>query len=156
MDETGLPFVDEHAVTVGAPAAAVWAELVETLDRSFSGPATGWYVRAVGGHDRTASGPRPLTTGSTFPGFHVVTAVPGRELALEGRHRFSTYALTFRLDPAGPDRTRLRAESCATFPGVLGGTYRALVLGTRGHVVLMRRMLGSIRDRAEGRGRAAA
>jgi hypothetical protein len=156
MDDAALPFVDDHAVTVGAPAAVVWVELVETLDRSFSGLVTGWYVRAVGGLDRDASGPRPLTTGSTFPGFHVVRSVPGRELALEGRHRFSTYALTFRLDPAGPDRTRLRAESRATFPGVLGATYRALVLGTHGHVVLMRRMLGSIRDRAEGRGRAAA
>jgi hypothetical protein len=150
------PLVDEHATTVGAPPGEVWAALVGTLDRSFSSPQAGWYVRAVGGHDRGPSGPRPLAEGSAIVGFHVVAADPGRELVLEGGHRFSSYTLTFRLDPVGAGRTRLRAETRASFPGVLGGTYRLLVIGTRGHAVVMRRLLAAISDRAEAPGAAAA
>ena len=58
-------------------------------------------------------------------------AEAGRELVLGGSHRFSSYALTFRIDEFGPDRSRLRAESRATFPGVTGGGSRRLVLGPR-------------------------
>src|SRR5690606_26998270 len=108
--------------------------------------------RLVGVADGTASGPRPLAVGSAFPGFRVVVAVPQRELVLQGRHRFSTYALIFRLEPAGASGTRLRAESRAAFPGRPGTLYRLLVVGTRGHVILMRRLLATVRRRAEDRG----
>lgn len=53
----------------------------------------------------------PLAEGSVFAGFRVVAAVPGRELVLQGSHRFSTYALVFRLDELAPGRSRLRAET---------------------------------------------
>lgn len=75
------------------------------------------------------------------PGFHVVTAVPAKELALAGSHRFATYALIFRLEEAGAGRTRVRAESRAAFPGPAGRLYRLLVIGTGGHALAVRRML---------------
>jgi hypothetical protein len=87
--------------------------------------------------------------GSTFPGFRVAAVVPGRELVLGGRHRFSSYALIFRLEPAGPGRSRLTAETRARFPGPAGGLYRLLVLGTGGHAVGVRRLLAAVRRRAE-------
>jgi hypothetical protein len=54
-----------------------------------------------------------------FPGIHVEAAEPGQELALAGSHRFS---------------------DCA---------YRALVIGTRGHVLVTNRILSAVRRRAE-------
>jgi len=69
---------------------------------------------------------------------------------LQGSHRFSDYALTFRLEEVGPGRFRLSAETRAAFPGLTGGIYRLLVVGTRGHVVLVRRMLTGIKRRSEG------
>ena len=148
MQIAALPHVDEHATTVAAGVDDVWSSLLETLDRTFHGVAVTGYTRAVGCADPTASGPRPLAQGSTIPGFRVVTAVPGRELALEGRHRFSTYALIFRLEPLRADRTQLRAETRAAFPGALGRVYRALVIGTRGHVLGVRRLLAAVARRA--------
>jgi len=149
MDMAALPYIDEHATVVAAEADDVWRGLGETLDRSFSRSGAAGYARLVGCADRTASGPRPLAEGSTFPGFRVVAAVPGRELVLEGRHRFSSYALIFRLEDVSPGRSRLRAETRAAFPGLAGGLYRRLVIGTGGHVVAVRRLLLAIRRRSE-------
>ncbi|MFF5009115.1 hypothetical protein ACFY3G_40600 [Streptomyces phaeochromogenes] len=149
MQIPSLPYCDEHTTVVAAGADDVWRSLGDTLDRSFSRPGASRYARLVGCADRSASGPRPLAEGSTFPGFRVAAAVPGRELVLGGRHRFSSYALIFRLEPAGPGRSRLTAETRATFPGPAGGLYRLLVLGTGGHAVGVRRLLAAVRRRAE-------
>ncbi|GGX08652.1 hypothetical protein [Streptomyces lomondensis] len=144
-----LPFVDEHTTVVAADAGVVWRELGEVLDRSFGGGRAAGYATLVGCADRTASGPRPLSQGATIPGFRVASAVPGAELVLIGRHHFSTYALIFRLDGAGPGRTRLRAETRARFPGPAGALYRQLVIGTGGHALGVRRMLTAVRRRAD-------
>jgi hypothetical protein len=140
-----LPYVDEHATEIAAGVEEVWRGLLDGVDSAFSGSGGAVVARAVGCIDRTASGPRPLADGSTIPGFHVVAAEPPRALVLEGRHRFSAYALIFRLEAAGAACTGLRAESRAAFPGVAGGTYRLLVVGTRGHVVAVRRLLSGVR-----------
>ncbi|MEV4945465.1 hypothetical protein [Streptomyces sp. NPDC053755] len=147
MEIAALPYIDEHATVVPVGADAVWRALLDALEGSFAGSGGARYARLVGCADRTASGPRPLAEGSALPGFRVTVADPGRELSLEGRHRFSTYALTFRLDDAGPGRTRLRAESRGAFPGPAGRVYRGLAIGTGGHAVGMRRLLGSIARR---------
>ncbi|MGW2424656.1 hypothetical protein ACWC0C_36365 [Streptomyces sp. NPDC001709] len=149
MQITSLPHLDEHTTDIAAGADDVWRSLAAELDRSFSHPRAAGYARLVGAAECTTSGPRPLAAGSTFPGFRVVAALPGRELVLQGRHRFSSYALIFRLDADGPGRSRLRAESRATFPGLAGGVYRCLVMGTGAHVVGMRRLLSAIRRRCE-------
>ncbi|MCB5909719.1 hypothetical protein [Streptomyces pinistramenti] len=149
MEIASLPYVDEHTTVVAAGTDDIWRGLSETLDRSFSGPGMAVYARLVGSIHCTVSGPRPLAEGSTLPGFRVVAAVQGRELVLEGRHYFSSYALIFRLDHVNPGCSRLSAESRAAFPGLAGGLYRRLVIGTGGHTVGMRRLLSAIRRRCE-------
>ncbi|EMF53393.1 MULTISPECIES: hypothetical protein [Streptomyces] len=145
-----LPFVDEHAVLVEANADDVWWALAETLDWAFSRPAVVRYAKLVGCADHTAAGPRPPVEGATtFPGFRTAAATPPRELTLLGRHRFSSYTWTFRLDAEGPDHIRLRAETRAAFPGPAGGLYRLLVLGTGTHAKHTRRLLTDVRRRAE-------
>jgi hypothetical protein len=147
MPITELPRVDEHIVLVEAGLGDVWSALVESLDGTFGRRGSAVYAWAVGCVPPTSSGPRPLVVGSTIPGFAVVSMAPD-ELVLEGRHRFSAYALTFHLDDLG-DRTRLRAETRAEFPGVAGGAYRALVIGTGFHVLGVRRLLDGVCRRAE-------
>ncbi|MET8028931.1 hypothetical protein [Streptomyces avermitilis] len=149
MQIASLPYLDEHATVIAAETADVWRGLAETLDRSFSRPGMAGYTRLVGCADCAAFGPRPLAEGSTFPGWRVAAVDPGRELVLQGRHRFSSYALIFRLEHVGPGRSRLRAESRAAFPGLTGALYRGLVIGTGGHVVGMRRLLSAVRSRSE-------
>jgi hypothetical protein len=146
---TEPPFLDEHATTIAADVADVWPALVEVVGRELSHRGMSTYARLIRSDDWTASGPRPLAEGSTMPGFRVIRAVPGSELALAGRHRFSSYTLTFRLDQVGPSRSRLRAESRAAFPGVTSRGYRLLVVGSRGHAFAVRRMLANVRRRAE-------
>lgn len=140
-----LPHIDEHAIVVEAPPERVWSALGEML--SPSSPATRMIGRALKARPLDPSGD-PLESGAAVPGFRVARAKPAAELALEGDHRFSHYALIFRLDGLAEGRTRLRAETRAVFPGPAGRVYRALVIGTRGHVVAVRRLLRSIRDRA--------
>jgi hypothetical protein len=149
MTSSELPFVDEHATTIATGTDEVWPVLLETLARTFSRTGAAGFATIVGCADRSNGGPRPLAEGSTTPGFRVASAVPGSELVLEGRHRFSSYALIFRLDRLGPDRSRLRAETRAEFPGVSGGIYRFLVIGTRGHLVAVRRLLSTVKHRSE-------
>ena len=144
-----LPHIDEHSVVVDASADACWSSVIDVVARAFSGRATGLVARALGCAETAVAGPRPITAGSTFPGFRVSVAEPPNELALEGSHRFSRYSLVFRVDPLGAARSRLRAETRAVFRPRLGRLYRALVIGTRGHVLVVRRLLASIRERAE-------
>lgn len=144
-----LPHVDEHAAEIAASPAAVWEALLKAVERSISAGAAPRYARLIGCADTEASGPRPLDVGSSFPGFHVATAVPGKELELAGSHHFSNYALVFRLDELAAGRTRVRAETRAEFPRLRGRVYRALVIGTRMHVLVTRRLLGATQRRAE-------
>jgi hypothetical protein len=150
--EERLPHVDEHSLQIAAGPDAVWEAMQRVLDGSFGTTATGRVAGLLGCADVTASGPRPLATGSAFPGFHVEAADRPRQLTLAGSHRFSDYALIFRLDELASDSTRLRAETRAVFPGLEGRIYRTLVIGTRGHVLVTRRLLGAVKQRAERNG----
>lgn len=141
-----LPHIDEHSVAVEADVDATWAACLRVVDGSF-GPV-GRTARLLGCEDTAASGPRPLAGGSTLPGFHVERAEPKQTLALVGRHRFSRYALIFRLEPNG-EGTTVRAETRAEFPGIKGGAYKTLVIRTRGHVLVTRRLLSAMKRRAE-------
>ncbi len=150
MQISELPFIDEHSVTIAAGVEDVWAALVDQVgSRMFAGRVAPTFARLVGADDRVASGPRPLTEGSTLPGFHVASEVPSSELVLQGHHRFSTYALSFHLERISPRRTRLRAETRAAFPGRAAGIYRLVVIGTGGHVVAVRRLLSEINRHVE-------
>lgn len=148
-DPERLPHVDEHSLTVGAGREATWAALLRVAEAMTSSAVAPRYARLVGCADTAATGPRPLTVGSAFPGFHVAAAEPPAELALAGSHRFSDYALIFRLEELAAERTRLGAETRAEFPGPKGALYRGLVIGTRLHVLATRRVLGATKRRAE-------
>jgi hypothetical protein len=138
-----LPLIDAHEVTIAADAESVWdatAFVAEHLGGRF-GPV---FARVLGCAETEPEFPR------TVAGFRVAAAERPRRLVLSGRHRFSRYALEFATRPA--DRagaTVLRAETRAEFPGPAGRVYRALVIGSRGHVVAVRRLLGSVKRRAE-------
>jgi len=144
-----LPWVDEHGIELDATPAVVWPALLRTVERMTAGRGAPAYARAVGCADTEAGGPRPLEVGSTVPGFHVIELLADRLLVLRGAHRFSDYALVFRLEPLGGVRTRLVAETRAEFPGLKGRVYRALVIGTRMHVLIVRRVQHGVARRIE-------
>ncbi|WP_330183999.1 hypothetical protein OHB26_10520 [Nocardia sp. NBC_01503] len=115
-----LPYIDQHSTLVPADRARTWSALLRT----------------------TCEDPDDL---STLPrGFTLDEADPPHRLALTGRHPFSRYALVFRLDEETPTGTRLTAESWGEFPGPHGRLYRALVIGTGGHRLVVRAMLRRI------------
>jgi hypothetical protein len=144
-----LSHIDEHSVVVEAGRVPTWEALLRVAEGSFSAGATPRFARLLGCADTAAAGPRPLATGSTVPGFHVESAHAPSELALVGSHRFSKYALTFRLDELEAGRTRVRAETRAEFPGAKGAVYKGLVIGTHMHVLVTRRILNAAKRRAE-------
>ncbi len=131
-----LPYIDEHSQRVDAPADAVWAALSKVLRRQMGGSAR--MARILGCDPAQGTARFAGRPGDAVPGFRVVEADPGR-LALRGRHRFADYALTFVLDGH-----RLRAQTHAAFPGVLGRLYRAAVIGSGGHRLMTRRLLREV------------
>ncbi|PRH78631.1 hypothetical protein C6N75_13855 [Streptomyces solincola] len=144
----GLPLVDEHRVRIAAGADRVWAALGGWLGER-AGPGAAAYARLVRAEPAAASG-APLAEGATLPGFRVARAVPGERAVLTGRHCFSRYAAVPVLTGDGEGGTVLAVRTYARFPGPLGAVYRALVFGSGGHAVAVRRMLDSVRRRAEG------
>ncbi|MEO5874877.1 MAG: hypothetical protein ABIS86_15920 [Streptosporangiaceae bacterium] len=141
--------MDEHSVVVSAAPDEAWKATLRGMEKTFAPGRTGLVVRVLGCRDLSARGPRPLAVGSAFPGFHVAVADAPHELLLAGRHRFSDDALILRLDELPAGKVCLRAESRAAFPGAHGTAYRTLVIGSRGHVLAVRRLLASVRRQAE-------
>jgi hypothetical protein len=154
VDALELPYVDEPTIAVAAPPQATWAALLAVVERAFGSPGATQLARLLGCTPSQAAGPRPLDVGSTLPGFEVTLAEPLARLTLAGRHRFSRYALSFRLHPHSGGATLLRAETRAAFPGLHGGIYRELVIGSRAHALLTRRILVAVARRAGDAGRA--
>jgi hypothetical protein len=124
-----LPFVDVHTVHVAAPPAEVWASLEHHVGKSLRFPPGHPLPRVLNAQPRT--------------GFDVAERSPTSRLRLVGRHRFSDYALEFDLEGVS-DGTFLRAKTFAVFPGIRGRVYRALVIGSGGHRLLVRRFLRSV------------
>jgi hypothetical protein len=69
-----------------------------------------------------------------------------------GEHRFSRYALIFRITEREGAPLLISAETRAEFPGRSGRAYRTLVIGSRGHVIATRSILRGIRKRAQNPG----
>jgi hypothetical protein len=144
-----LPEIDEHGSLVLAPVPDLWEALLEVVSRSFSGPARTRVARALGCAHTEARGEIDRI-GSTIPGFVVARVVEPAVLALEGEHRFSRYALIFRLERTRDGNSLLRAETRAEFPGFKGAVYKGLVIGSRCHALGVKRILSAVRSRAEG------
>jgi hypothetical protein len=126
-----LPYIDEHVVRVDAPRELVWAALQRyTTSLLRNGERNPLLVLL---------GPEPRA------GFAIAESDEPRRIILVGRHRFSRYRLVFELTDAPGDGTLVRARSYAAFPGLHGRAYRALVIGTRLHVVATNHMLRAIR-----------
>jgi hypothetical protein len=121
-----LPYIDEHVTTVRAHRAATWSALLGMWCSDPDDPST---VRS--------------------PFFWLGEAEEERRLALNGGHLFANYRLVFELADDGPRHTRLAATTWAEFHGIHGTVYRALVIGTGGHRVAVRRMLKHIAAQAE-------
>ena len=129
-----LPYIDEHSQRIAAPADRVWTSLLKVLRREMGGSAA--IARILGCDPLQGTVGFAGRPGEAVPGFRVVEADPGRRLVLRGRHRFSSYALTFVLDG-----DRLCARTNAEFSGILGWLYRAAVIGSGGHRLVTRRLL---------------
>jgi hypothetical protein len=142
-----LPHIDEHSVSIAAPSDVVWRSLLDVVCGLTSGRARP-VARALGCAQIEHRG-EPGRIGSTVPGFIVTRAVPPAVLALMGEHRFSRYALIFRIDETLAGPVTLRAETRAEFPGGRGRAYKAMVIGTRGHVVATKSILSRVKRRAE-------
>ncbi|WP_445167202.1 hypothetical protein ACTXG7_25845 [Mycolicibacterium sp. Dal123E01] len=115
-----LPYIDEYAITVAADRETTWHAVLRTMCRNPKDP-------------------------ETLPfGFILDAAEQPDRFACKGRHWFSVYKLVFLLadDPAGG--TRVTAQTWAAFPGVKGKIYRALVIGSGGHRIVVRNMLRRI------------
>src|SRR5262245_33076466 len=132
-----LPYIDEHSQRVDAPVEVVWTALLQVLRRQMGGSAR--IARILGCDPAEGTAEFAGRPGETVPGFRVVEAEPGRRLVLRGRHRFSNYELMFIVDG-----DRLRAQTHAAFPGVLGRLYRAAVIGSGGHRLATRRLLRQV------------
>jgi hypothetical protein len=128
---TAPPFLDEHAIRIAAPPTLVWTALQRHVAES---------LRRADGHPFTK-----LLGADPPAGFEVAERDPGHRIALVGRHRFARYMLAFELSEMPDGATLLRAQSYAAFPGIAGRAYRALVVGTRSHVVVTKHLLRSIR-----------
>lgn len=142
-----LPFVDEHVIGIEATERATWEALLATLPKAFGSRRTAGLAGLLGVEHRRREGEFGKI-GSTLPGFVVARAVPPAVLAVLGQHRFSRYALIFRIEKTDAG-VRLRAETRAEFPGAKGRAYRAMVVGTRIHVLVTRRILAAVAHRAE-------
>lgn len=149
LDE--LPRIDTHTVTIRAAPEVAWDAAWSTLHTLGDSPTVRTAARLLACDPSTPSGGgRGCTSRSIIPGFWVALADPPRLLVLRGTHRFSRYGIVLRLDPS-PTGVRCEFESRASFPGVHGTVYRLAVIGSRGHVCAVRRLLRRIQYRAEHR-----
>lgn len=137
-----LPYIDEHAMAVTASRERVWEAVVQVLRKEFGGSDLA--ARVLGCDPARGTPEFDGSAGQALPGFRVAQSERGHRLALEGRHRFSSYRLTVILDEG-----RVRAQTHAAFPGVLGQLYRAVVIGTGGHRLVTRRLLKQIAGRCK-------
>ncbi len=132
-----LPWIDEHRQKVRGTPEVVWAAMLRIVGCAMStSPRFARFLRCdPAGRSDTWTG----RAGETILGFRVEDVESGRRLVLRGRHRFADYQLTFILEG-----NELRAETRAAFPGIEGRVYRAAVIGTGGHAIILRRILRRI------------
>lgn len=130
----GLPYIDQHEVRIPASREVAWKALEQYVAALLRRTERGLFTKLLGAVPRA--------------GFEIAKRAPPDRLTLVGRHRFARYQLAFDLTEAADSGTELRATTHAEFPGFRGRAYRALVIGTRAHIVVTSYILRSIRRRA--------
>lgn len=134
MVAPSLPYIDEHRLEVRATPERTWHAVGQFVRERLTRPAPAPFVR--------------LWRLSPTSGFAIAEEIAPRRLALRGQHRFSRYALAFDIAP-GSGSVVVTARTAAEFPGISGSVYRALVIGSGGHGVIVRHMLRRIAKSAE-------
>jgi len=150
-----LPFIDVHSRTVGAHPERVWDALAEVMrgwtERPLPKVLAGigpLFTRALACSDTEPPAPG-VGMPDSIVGFHVALAESPSLVSFQGWHRFSRYALTFRIQPADVSGSLIEAETRAAFPGRGGRLYKQAVIGSGGHVLVVRRMLAAVKRLAE-------
>jgi hypothetical protein len=148
-----LPFIDAHSIDVNAPPERVWDTLVWEVLPQFGG---GWGRLGTGRLGRMSARilgapyADPPVPGSGVPqtivGFRVERAERPSLIELTGEHRFAAYTLILSIETADDEsKSRLTAQTRAAFPGTAGRAYRAAVIGTGAHQLIVRRLLSRVR-----------
>jgi hypothetical protein len=148
-----LPFIDAHSIEVDAPPERVWDTLLWEVLPRFGG---GWGHLGTGRAGRVgarllgAPYTDPPAPGAGVPdaivGFRVERAERPSLIALAGEHRFAAYTLTLNITLTDDEsKSRLTAQTRAAFPGAVGRFYRAAVIGTGAHQLIVRRLLSRVR-----------
>jgi hypothetical protein len=132
-----LPYIDEHRLEVRATPERTWDAVVQFVQDRLTRPAPVSFVQ--------------LWRLSPASGFAIAEKIAPRHLALRGQHRFSRYELAFDIAPRSGSVV-LTARTAAEFPGISGSLYRALVIGSGGHGIIVRQMLRRIAKSAERAG----
>jgi hypothetical protein len=143
-----LPFVDRHSITIAVSPQLTWDAMLVVVGKVGEERRSKALAKGLGCTPCDAEGDWG-EIGSSVPGFLVTRAVAPAVLALMGEHRFSRYALIFRIVERNSGLTECSAETRAEFPGGKGKAYKGLLIGTRGHVVVTNSILRSIRKLAE-------
>jgi hypothetical protein len=123
-----FPFVDVHSKFYRSSRTEVWQALQHWVHK-LTQPAPAWFVT--------------LWKLEPQSGFAITQEVVGEKIVLRGDHRFSSYELTFAVS-AEADGFRVAAQTNAQFHGVPGSLYRAMVIGSGGHTVIVRWVLYKI------------
>jgi len=141
-----LPYIDAYGVEVPAGADATWKALLRVARGSFSGTGEHWVGRLLGLSPASAQGAwaPDMQPGVALPGFEVDDVRRGELLSLRGGHRFSRYRLDFEVVEAGDGRPGELGPGPRPHLRPAGAAYRALVIGSGGHRVVVRRMLGRV------------
>lgn len=148
MRTEGFPFIDSPSIDVMASPQRCWDAMTTVIGGRLERSGARAVAAVLGCDDRVARGSHQAA-GSTLAGFHVARSDPPVRWRLEGAHRFSQYSLEFLVEDLRDGRSRVHAESRARFSGWYGTMYRALVIGSHGHRVVVRRMLEGIKRHAE-------
>lgn len=145
-----LPYIDEHSIRIGATCERAWQALVSVLrtDLGRLAPAPFTRMLRVAPSQWRGDWRGTLQPGDALPAFEVAELRARQRLALLGSHRFASYALVFELDTVGDADCTLRAQTWAEFPGATGRVYRALVIGSGAHRLVVRRLLRNVARRA--------
>ena len=144
-----LPFVDAWSIDIEAPPRAVWEAVLAMAPSAEPGLARRALARVWGVDPAGSNGLASHVLGAERLGFVVCEVVPPVTYALAGRHRFARYQLVFRISKLGSRRSRLTAETFASFPGRAGRLYRLVLMEGRLHALMMWSTVRRIRGRAE-------